>query len=393
MLYKIVMNTSENIIFRYFEYLLSKNDEIIHLNQDILNPKNELERLFVNTTKNKSYYERYSEYILTNENSSLLEHQTSYLDLLNEEFDKLRSNTNVYDFFRKKIKVIPEFKYEDNFLWNTQKVNPKFIKSLQSSFDYLKNLDAEISFYRGHSNMSWKLSPSIYRFDWINNENSFYRDILIRNPENFSKAKSTFEKLTIMQHHGLPTRLLDISLNPMVALWFACSDNTQINEAGEIFIFKSEKNQVKYYDSDTVSVISNLAKIERNFKIESYNVTEFNKQDCVAKLLHQIKEEKPYFENIINPKDLNKSIIVKPVNNSDRIKRQMGYFILVGIDTDIKKQALVKYSENINNNIPIRYIIPPENKHSILNDLEIIGISSNTLFPEIDNGTEFLKNK
>ncbi|EMY36010.1 blue (type1) copper domain-containing protein [Arthrobacter crystallopoietes BAB-32] len=38
--------------------------------------------------------------------------------------------------------------------------------------------------------------------------------------------------LSMLQHHGVPTRLIDVSYNPMTALWFACSDPRYLDEPG-----------------------------------------------------------------------------------------------------------------------------------------------------------------
>lgn len=75
------------------------------------------------------------------------------------------------------------------------------------------------------------------------------------------------------------------------------------------------KKRVKFYDSDTVSVVSNICRrpIEH---LNIANITQggeesnedfvkrFNDSYDIGYLLHEIKEEKPYFQNLINKEDL-----------------------------------------------------------------------------------------
>lgn len=87
-----------------------------------------------------------------------------------------------------------------------------------------RNKDAGTeTFYRGHADENWKLLPSIFRTpNGVEKEHLLFRDMVAHEPQSFSECKSTLDYLVQMQHYGLPTRLLDMTTNPLVALYFAC---------------------------------------------------------------------------------------------------------------------------------------------------------------------------
>jgi len=192
-----------------------------------------------------------------------------------------------------------------------------------------------------------------------------------------------------MQHYSLPTRLLDITSNPLVALFFACKEETPMNEDGELFRFEIKEDELKYYDSDTVSVVSNIARRPHDFSIQSIkglaNST-FNKKGEIQYLLHEIRSEKPHFSAVIDSKHIEMVFCVKPKLDNPRIIRQEGAFFIFGISDDKTKCAKFDF-------IYESYIISKSEKQKILNQLEALGINESTLFPEIDHVAKHLKDK
>jgi hypothetical protein len=85
--------------------------------------------------------------------------------------------------------------------------------------------------YRGQAVHTWPLKPSLYRPN-INidpqYERELIRDFRIKCADFVSvHPQSDIDWLFLAQHHGLPTRLLDWSENPLVALYFATKDQPE----------------------------------------------------------------------------------------------------------------------------------------------------------------------
>ncbi len=265
----------------------------------------------------------------------------------------------------------------------------------------LDNPSDSVYYFRGHSDhKGFMLTPSIYREEeWINNEHRMYREIIMKCPNDFSQIKTAFEKLVKMQHYSLPTRLLDLTANPLAALFFAVNENP--DKDAEVLIFKVPKKEVKYYDSDTVSILTNLAKRPKGFEIQSIkrqSKKKFNKKEQIAYLLHDIREEKPYFLPLIVESDIESVVCVKPKLDNPRIIRQDGAFFVFGIDEKKTESARVPDSyrfsiedKNSSNQEPYQLIINKSGKNKILGQLATLGINEATMFPEIDSVSKYIK--
>lgn len=114
------------------------------------------------------------------------------------------------------------------------------------------------------------------------------------------------EILVKMQHYGVPTRILDLTRNALVALYFSCV--SRLDKDGEVILLQIPNNDVCYFDSDKVSILANLAKQKNDFIFDyhpsfSYknrNDVEYVNNEYFGYLLHSIKEEKPHFKDIID---------------------------------------------------------------------------------------------
>lgn len=271
------------------------------------------------------------------------------------------------------------------------------IGSVRTFLDALERLDrpsATTFLYRGHPSFTYLLEPSVYRdARWVEHEDIMFKELILRCPNEFTSLASTFQTLVKMQHYGLPTRLLDLTANPLIALYFACAPADPSNESGEVLAFGVPTNEVKYYDSDTVSVISNIARRPISFVVPPAALTkaQFNEEPTIRYLLHEIKQEKPYFEPGIRREHLESVVCVRPKLENPRIVRQDGAFFLFGV-TDSKSNPASVPGHYIATSTSKRILVIGSEKSRIRSQLESLGIFQGTVYPEIDRVAEFLKN-
>ena len=126
-----------------------------------------------------------------------------------------------------------------------------FLEIVNKVSEKIRTRSDDIIVYRGHR-----------RED---KEAELLREIEATYPEEFS-GMTTLDKLVKLQHYGFPTRLLDVTLNPLVALYFAAKDDDTNNFDGAVVVCRVPDEVVEVFDSDVVAAMSNLANLSANMK-------------------------------------------------------------------------------------------------------------------------------
>ncbi len=286
---------------------------------------------------------------------------------------------------------------------------PKAITSLEGFIRKIAKLNEANTgvqlYYRGHSDLDYTISPSIFRNpNHVSAEHLMIRQLLSQHPKEFGEDEGLLDQLVRAQHFGLPTRLLDITLNPLVALYFAaCSSLTK---RASVVVFKPNIGKQKYFDSDAVSCLCALSLLtegekeaikksagvalaaadKSNWMVKDAELETFNKTAEVQKLVQLIRHEKSDFRPIVQPVDLAKPVAVTPRKHHSRIIAQNGAFIVFGLATKPNKINM--------NHIDYETVhIDQASKTTLLKELGQVGITESALFPEIEKAALAIKRR
>jgi len=126
---------------------------------------------------------------------------------------------------------------------------------------------------------------------------------------------------------------------------------------------------------------------QSSFKLACFRPRkDFNATKEVKRLSQFIREEKPYFESNIDPRDLRRALVVKPKFNSQRITVQAGAFLIFGLRGSLEDEPDPGVKVE-------RITIGQPEKRKMLADLAILGFSDGTLFPEIESAARHIRER
>ena len=99
------------------------------------------------------------------------------------------------------------------------------------------NPPADIVWFRGHAKASWSLTPTLYRTPYKLEHEPTLLTRFMQNalPLLNYRPKDSWEWMFLLQHHGCPTRLLDWTESPLVALYFTCSNTLHDADDGHLW--------------------------------------------------------------------------------------------------------------------------------------------------------------
>ena len=236
--------------------------------------------------------------------------------------------------------------------------------------------------YRGLSDNAYELLPSVFRetVDDIDGQ-------VIKNPKYlaYAKEKSILQSFILeasgilniptndllrwaeyAQHYGVPTRFLDWSRNPLVALFFACRDRK--NKDGAVWMMHGV-NYKRF--------------LSKNLKIED----SITVKEIITDLLN-------------DNKDIEYPLLYTPYYVDARMSAQSSYFLVWGankkpfeemisadlyMDLPETENGIRMIGEAQQSDILFKFFIHADRKQPLLRELNMVGINEKTLFPGLDS--------
>lgn len=233
------------------------------------------------------------------------------------------------------------------------------IKSINDLIDEIKKLKEKYGkqpiWFRGQEDSKWNLVPSIQRSSIYEKESYITHDfyIYVNQIEDSMPDKSNYAAwMSLMQHYGLPTRILDWSSSPLVACYFALEKNRESSNDACIWVLIPRRVNKKEEFGEYV------------YPIDDYTV----QQMLLPAFDLNIKLEEKYKDKIIACHSVEKNL---------RMYSQQSSFT---VHNSRKRLEDICDSETL-----YKLILPSNCKEDIYNSVNILGISTSFIYPDMEH--------
>jgi len=222
--------------------------------------------------------------------------------------------------------------------------------------------------YRGVADSSWELETSLYRMGgaYENVEGPLLRSFKKYAEPGSIPGDSLWSRLSVAQHHGLPTRVLDWTVSPKVAIHFATAEE-------------------KHYDKDAAIWRINISKARELLPEKLRKV--LHKEYAYLFSVEMLEENLPTLEDLDTLRPDNPFILFfEPPSLDARIINQWAILSIMPGATAV----LSKFLEN-HDTLYDRIIIPKELKWEVRDKLDQDNVTERILFPGLDGLSSWLK--
>jgi len=251
------------------------------------------------------------------------------------------------------------------------------VETIRSLSDFTIQVEAALrrtsglAWYRGSGRATYELLPGLYRHPVIRNaEELLQLEIKILNrfrqrsvPHIGFSTRSNWEYLFLMQHSRVPTRLLDWTENPYIALYFALTSAP----------YETHGATTTFLEDAAVWVLDPAAWNRKALDEISYEGTVLSSED------EELRGHEP-----ARLPSLMKSepVAMYGTHNSARIVAQRGVFMVFGKRMDDMEKTHTDHgypSDSL-----IKLVIPVTHIESVLAAVIGSGITDSVVFPDLD---------
>jgi hypothetical protein len=284
---------------------------------------------------------------------------------------------------------------------------------IESFEEYLQTVRNELpegrKYFRGQTKLvtvDYELKPSIGRYDHLLGKTFRERDDLEREVlEVFSNhlvthvqhlPRSDWEALAIAQHHGLPTRFMDWTTNPLVALYFAVretkkdDDNKPMNSGVYVLISdplrftdfsRKQQPSVKPVKDRATTPIRGATGYEE-FGVEGIESDEEDEETTESSTGMDIEDQEGDSAHPLAPSPfkIKENVIYHPPHISPRMRAQDSVLLAC-------QQPFDALEERDCLEIVIRHDAHDDIRHR----LEQYGVFDRQLFPDLDGIAKWLR--
>jgi hypothetical protein len=232
--------------------------------------------------------------------------------------------------------------------------------------------------YRGERDSSWKLQPKVFRGQKYGERDLTNRfRVLSKSRHGLLPEYDNYgQYLSLMQHYGLPTRLLDWSTSPLVALYFAVEKyiyepNRQATDASVWILDPYSLNQLEIREPTTPSI--------EGWSVRKYLRGAFSDYGPWAPNFHGDKDD--YLELMSN-----KVCAVMGAETDTRIFAQQGSFTIHTLKASLQDHESADHFLD-------QLVIPSASVPAIAQEIHLCGFRRSTLFPDLASLAEDLQTR
>lgn len=229
------------------------------------------------------------------------------------------------------------------------------LSDLSSSFG-----ESDLLWYRGQARADWKLQPSLARREGLGMElelfAEFKRDAtpLLAGADLRGGDLSEWDWLFLMQHYGIPTRLLDWSESPLSAVFFALDETGITAPVGDACVWLLKPQELNRAARLTITQPWFVPLCGESVEADYY-----------------LPSQVPIGSRNLEP------MAISATRRFDRIRAQTGVFTVMHRDPMPLEESAP--------HALVRYVIPHAAKDGIRKQLRRLNLHASTMYPDLEH--------